>query len=326
MDTNTPNQELYDRKLDRLFQDGTLVQVQTGVWSMRTALSSDDLLLAEGFQLPDSFRLGVKLMLPVAEHSKLTSVVAESSQFMRANSWEFPIANAHFVPNRRLLHVLDKLQGHRAKFQTRVDDFLGRYPALQASWLANCSTQLAASLLPLYPSEASLRRRFRFDVIMFEVSMPKHMRQVERPELEGRAAAVTEARAAHRQAVEHMAARNVAQLDAFVQQAINGVRLELLELFRTMEAKLRSGEVLQATSLAKLRRVISTFQEMDFTNNEEIQKHLLPLAALLETGKDFQEDPRAIKALKTSLAGVTEVVSRMSDLDAATGAYFRNIS
>ena len=311
-------------KFSRLFQDGKLLHIHTPIWSMQVRLSAEDLPLEEGVELPEFVRLGNKMLIDDTQLKKFKVIEKRARNYLAQNSYPFPIAQAHFVPNKTLMPVLEKLETHRVAFMAQVDTFVAGYPGFKEAMLAKYPDHQAA-LLPYYPDAASVRQKFGFNVTMFEVAFPREMKDINLASIQAEGEARKALQKKFEDEMQRQYAQSMVEVNAFLKDAISSTRGRVVEVFETVARKIQDREVISTSNLKTLSGIIETFDSLDFLDDSEVRKKLATVKSLITTGRDFKEDNDAIDALGAAVGAVLQVAKDTTDIDAITGEYVRHI-
>lgn len=311
-------------RFQRLFRDGKLLQVHVRKWSMATRLNAEDLPLVAGSKLPDFFKLGDKMLIDEKEIKKFMSVEAAARTYLRTHALPFPISQAHFVPNKVLLGVMEKLEEFRVKYMELVEAFVTNYEAHKEAMLAKHADHRNI-LLPYYPSAQHVRGKFGFHVGMFEVSFPRQMREIDLASVQAEASAREDMKRKFEQEWQRQYAQSMQQVDEFLKEAVTSMRARVVEVFETIARKIKNREVVSVTNLKTMSSIIEAFDGLDFLDDRTVRSKLDAVKELIASGRDFKTDYQAIDALGTAVGDVLTVAKETTDLDALTGDYIRKI-
>lgn len=311
-------------RFNRLFRDGKLLQIHVSKWTMSSNLTEQDLPLAEGTVLPGFVKLGNKMIIDEKEFKKFVSVESTARSYLRMHAYQFPIAQAHFVPNRVLVAVLEKLEKFKVKYYSMVETFITNYEAHKTAMLAKYPDHHAV-LLPCYPTTEFIRPKFGFHVVMFEVAFPKQMKEVDLASVQAEATVKEEMQQKFEAAWQQQYTQSLQVVDKFLSEAVTSTRGRIVDVFETIARKIRGREVISATNLKTMSSIIDAFDGLDFLDDKTVKANLSTVRTLLTSGRDFKEDRDAITSLGEAVDDVLAVARDMSDVDAITGDYIRRI-
>jgi len=312
-----------ENKYTKLFKDGKLVQIHIAKWGMHCQLSKEDLGLEEE-ALPTIFKLGNKMLVKKEVLAKFTSLEQKARTYLKLNSHEFPIAQAHFVPRKNLISVINKLQQYKREYEVLIEDFVTNYNTYKEEMLA-AYPDYREKLEPFYPAVESVRVKFSFDISIFEVSLPKKFKETDLLAIQAKDAAIADLKVRYEQEMENQYQKGIANINNFLSQTVGELRGQIVEIFETVASKIRKREVISKTNLNSLKNVIDNFRNLDFLDDKAINSKLDPVVELIESDYDFKENQAAIKRLGASLNDVLETAKNISDIDNITGEYLRKI-
>jgi len=318
-----PLTELHGR-FQRLFRDGKLLQIHVSKWSMAAKLNPEDLPLVAGSQLPDFIKLGNKMLVDEEQLKKFMTVENAARSYLRGHAHPFPIAQAHFVPNKTLLPLLEKLEEYRVKFMGLVTAFVNGYEAHKEAMLAKHHAHRAI-LLPYYPSAEHVRSKFGFSIGMFEVSFPRQMREIDLAAVQAEVAAREGLQRKFEAEWQRQYTQSMTQIDSFLREAVTSMRGRVVEVFETIARKIRQREVVSATNLKTMAGIIDAFDGLDFLDDRSVKDKLAIVKGLITSGRDFKSDADAIVSLGAAVGEVLTVAQNTTDLDELTGDYVRRI-
>lgn len=311
-------------RFNRLFRDGKLLQVHVSKWSMQVRLQEEDLPLEAGSKIPDFVRLGNKMLIDEKELKKFTSLESVARSYLRANAYTFPIAQAHFVPTKKLLVVLDKLEEFRARYIALVDAFISNYDAHKETMLTRHVAH-REDLLKCYPSPEVVRSKFLFHVGMFEVAFPAQMKEIDLAAVQAEGTAREVMQRKFEEEWRKQYSQSMVEVDNFLKDAVASSRGRVVEVFETIAKKVRGREIISATNMKTMHGIIDAFDGLDFLNDTTVKEKLATVKTLISSGRDFKEDNDAIIALGDAVGEVLAVAKETSDMDAVTGEYMRRI-
>jgi len=311
----------------KLFQDGYLVSLHISRWGMEAKLDKKDI----GVDKVNSLvRLGTKLLIAPEEISKFVSLEGKARRFLYKNAFTFPIAEAHFIPKKKIPALLSQLNTYKLEYQKLTDSLLERYEGLKASVIEKWDEEHREALLRCYPTTAKLRSKFSFDISIFELAVPKDFNEVdlletinkERMNEDARKQALDEAKRAIASQKEHA----MQQLKEFTTEAAKAVRSQLVEMCESICDQVRRGEVLTARSTRRIIDEIDNFRALNFFDDAAVSAEIERLSAVVTGGHNFRTDKEAITLLTNQLEEVKKRAVTDEDLDGVSENYFRVIN
>lgn len=315
--------ELEDR-YNRLFKDGKLVQVHVSKWSMACKLTEEDLDLAPGEFLPAFMKLGNKMLIDNAVLTKFVSLEGRARSYLKDNSHDFPIAQAHFVPTKRLVKVIEVLNNFKTTYAELTEEFLTNYDTHKEEMLAS-NPNYRTRLEPFYPSVDWIRNKFGFELSIFEIAIPKRLKETDLLEIKAEAAAVAAMKTKYEAEMERQYQRGVSMIDTFVEGTVQKVRTQIVNVFEVIAEKIKNREVITKTNINSMQGIIDNFEALDFLDDAAINAKIIEVKTLLNSNTDFKEDQQSIQRLGTAINSVLTTAKDVSDVSNVTGRYFRKI-
>lgn len=311
---------------DRLFQDGYLVSVHVSKWGMGTQLNKDDLNIDA---VPKLFKLGRKMLIDPKHLNAFSSIEGKARRYLYSNSYDFPVAEAHFVPKRKMPEVIEKLNRFRLEYQELVDEFIVNYDEYKQAVLDEYP-DLVDMLTPLYPAKATLPEKFGFRYSIFELSIPRKFDEVDIKAVYTREEALSEAKAEAKEEVDRELAvqyrQSMEQLTKFTEEAAKALRSQIVTLCQNIIGKIERKEILTRLTFNNVREEINNFRSLNFLDDQAVEAEIDKLEKLVDGGLDFKNDAEALQALNSSLNSVLNTANNLADIPTVRGKYFRAIS
>ena len=303
-----------------LWLDGVLIDTKIGFWRGRAALTPKDLGIPKE-KVPDIFTLGRKLTVPPEAIRVLERIEARAHYVTDQFTFPFP-TRARFVPYSVLPKILEELEILGGQFKTAVDNFIANYDQYRSDMFERYP-EFREALEAAYVGAGDLRKKYHFDWLLYEVSMPKVARMKEiavrdaKLEAAARGNALDVASAQFRQEFSQ-------QVDDFLAGAVGKLRESVGEKVAQLSAQVQSGKAVSTGSLDAVKRVIEQFKNLNFVGDVGVANQLDALEKLIpDSNKRFDEtDFRA--AFQVALNDVSKTVVE-SDISQITGEYKRRV-
>lgn len=307
---------------DKIFQDGFLVNLHVGIWSMSATLRPEDLKLET--QLPDIFKLGKKLLISSAVYNKFKQVESSARNYLYKNSFPFPISEAHFIPKKKVGEVILRLNDFRETFTKLTNSFIIDYDKLKKETLDRWS-DYKDQLEGYYPTIDQIKHKFKFSISTFELAMPKELAEVKIEEILAKEQATEEAkkivlgemRAQHEQSIQ--------QIEQFGSKAIEVIRGEVVKVCEALRDRIAKRQLITTSNITSIRDMISDFKVLNFMDDKTVASELDKLQAMVSTDIDYKTDQEALTRLDNTLQSVVTNALNLTDLRDVSGAYFRPI-
>ena len=317
-----------DQRFKKLFQDGKLVQVHVSQWGMSYALSGTDLKLEKGLKtseaIPGFASLGKKKLMPDEVRLTFKRLEANARSFLNQNSHKFPVADAHFVPQRKLPEVIVQLNKLKVAFDLATTEFILDYGVNKQKMLDLYPAHVA-SLEPCYPSAAMVASKFSFSISVYEVAVPSELKEVNLVGIQAENLAIAEMKKTYQAQMQTQFQESTAAMENFVKEATVALRGRVVETFQLIANKIANREVVTQTNIKSLRSIIEEFDELDFFDDDAVKAKLAEVKQMVNSGSDYRNNADAITKLQEVVGSVLATAGKMSDVDAITGQYFRKL-
>lgn len=317
-----------------LYKTGVVADLSFSIWGAKTKLGEDDLGLKD---IPtDKISLGHKRLIKKTSLSQISAAYNEAYLFFRRNSFEFPFGCARFIPYPMLKMVVEHETLCEKTFYEEVENFLIEYSENRIKMLEEydkvfadilkqrnltsyeISKQKGALLSRLeekYPSVTELRKKFRFEFVIFEVSSPE-FNSLETEDALSRAKKLEDLQILYKEKVSK-------KLDVFLEDVVASLKTKVLEVVSKLNERLEKGSVSMATVKA-FQRFAETFRAMDFVDLGVDAA----IASLELTLKDIQKNDLDNEKFKEALAKELEnikVAASAVDDNKVLGRFKRNL-
>lgn len=311
-----------DDLVKKLFVAGRLVQVNVRMWGMAYQLEDKDLKIDK--VLPTIFQLGKKYLIDQSVRSQFKLIESRARSYLHKNSFLFPIAEAHFVPRRNLVKVINELMKFRDEYQLKVGHFIQNYERYKEENLA-ANPEYRDCLEPYYPDVATLREKFSFEISQFEISLPEKMKEVDLAQMAAEQEVSEEVRGRIERHMEEERDRAKNRMSGFVDECVSTLRTKVYEASLHVATKIANREVVTKTNLDTLNELADTFGGLNFFNDTEVAAQVARMKGLVSANHDFKTDREALTQLQGVLTSVCEKTKEVTDVNKLTGEFFRNI-
>lgn len=326
MTTQAPERERQGREQQddaSVFLDGVLIDRRISFWRGRRPLTAKDLGLNDQ-DVPEIYSLGSKLIIPREALRRFEQVEQQAQYVTDQFTFPFPTGRARFVPYTVLPEVLDTLRKLQESFYDRLDTFLQKYDQYRQEIIERYP-QAAEALKQGYENADTLRKKYHFEWMLYEVRLPRNLRYQAIEERDARADA-----AARRQALESAEAEYRAQyekqIDEFLGGAVGSLRAAVGNAAVSISEKIANGEAVTKPAIESLKKTIERFRTLNFVGDDQVEAKLAELEQLIptETGKKLQENAEVRDAFASALNEVTSTLME-SDVSGVTGEYKRRL-
>jgi hypothetical protein len=309
---------------DRLFQDGFLVSVHVSKWGMSTQLDKDDINYDPTKALPSIFRLGKKMLINPERLNEFMRIESRARRFLAANSYDFPVADAYFVPKKKVAVVLDTLNNFKTEYLTLRDTFIKNYDVYKTE-IANNYPDIAEDLKQAYPAADKIASKFGFSVSLFEIQMPQSMGEVDIQSLITRDKAEAEVKKELEDRLKGHYDESLKKIEKFTQDAATKVRSEIVSMCEGVSEKIKKREVISRRNIQSVLDSLADFKALNFLDDAVVTKALNDLETVVSAKLDYKTDATALAALDAGLTTVLDDVRNINDLNEVSEKYFRAI-
>ena len=312
-------------KYAKLFQDGYLVNLRISVWGMCVNLDEKDLKLEK--KVSKLIKLGKKMLIEPEKLNEFKNMESKARRYLYKNSYDFPIADAHFVPKKQLSEVLKQLETYRIEFEALVTKFVTNYPTYKEAILANEDYKDIVDVLKtLYPAADKVQDKFGYEVMVFELAMPQAFEETNIQELISRDEAKTEVKKTLNDQLKAQHQNSLRLIQQFTEDAAKSLRGKLVGMCSTIIEKIKNKELISKANINTIKEELDNFRALNFLDDKEVEKEIAKLDALVKGNHNFKSDEETIGILNAALSSVLTKAENLTDISEVSGKYFRKIS
>ena len=321
---------------DRLFDVGSLIDLDISFWRGQRKLLAADLCLSLGPAGEKVFSLGRKRLVPPEKLIGFQRLEHSARKAVEEASLPFPITGARFIPGDKVADLEVGLQALRSEFEDQSRQFAFEYPEIRdqvrptlieaadevwQSIAQNGSNGASreeferaflARIEAAYPDPRELGRKFRFAWRFFAITAPKNGTLVPETAIEA-----TE-RARVRDDIRR---RAVTSEEAEVREAIAGMaddlRKQLLGPIGFVLDRVKKGEKVTERTLNALRRACNRVKGLNFLGDEALDKALKELDGSLVgvSAKEIRDTDAVRSQVQTAFSGIAAEIRTLADAD-----------
>jgi hypothetical protein len=312
-----------------LYKTGVVADLSFSVWGAATKLNPDDLGLDS---LPkDKISLGHKRLTKKERLEAINSIRSKSTGVLWQNSFAFPFGTARFIPYARLQQVVEKINLLEKEFYSEVQVFLSGYESDRSQMLLEYETlfedilskkfsgeilqvkknTLLSRLEQKFPSKDELRKKFKFELDLFEVASPEFSK-------------ISSGEALEKVELEALYKEKVSQkLDLFLEEVVARLKEMVLNSVKRMKEKAEK-DCLTMKTIGSFRKFVEKFKSMDFVDTE-IDNSLQILENKLDgIGRSDLNNSNFRNSLSSEIKEFEESVLSV-DMDKVLGRFKRNL-
>ncbi len=275
-------------------------------------------------KVPEFITLGKKALFTDDVRLVFQRIESNARTFLATNSHKFPVADAHFVPQKALERVWTELEKFRTKYLVEVETFVTNYEAYKEKMFTTYP-DYKANLLPYYPDVVEVRRKFDFSISVYEVTPPKKIEKISMNELLAQNMAVEAAMVKYEGMMKDQYQHHLTQMQDFLKETAGAMRGEIIQTFETIALKIQNREVISEANLKTMRTTIESFDALDFLDDAKVRENLAAVKRLISKGADFKDDAAAVERLSAAVNTTLQTAKNITDIDAITGEYTRRL-
>lgn len=247
-----------------LWQKGVLMELIVHRWSMRAKLDKKDVDIPDDVRIPDIVNLGNKRLMPKSVEAKFINHEMGARNYLRNNSFVFPIGRNNFVPFKSLVKTLGKLSECQTAWNTVKNTFfddetdgyeyhkqamLKKYPILTPQ---------------MYPDKNYLRDQCNFTIAMFNLNLPESFAKSEAAE------------------------KIHQQMDVFLTDVVGLLRQKTIDICQKIQERIETGKF-DMRHVQSLTQWINKFKGLNFMEDTEVEEALNALREELPKNRDDLE-------------------------------------
>lgn len=310
--------------LSVLTREGVLIKVSIRFWRGCKKLKPEDLGLKESDVSDRLVSLGHKRLLPKDALSNLSLVEGRAHAMIEQNTFPFLNGLGHFLPNGRLQEVTEKLNGLEQEFWSAKEGFLQKYSSLRkeasqewrrmAQKLVKDPDQLVRVIESSFPLSNQMNKFFGFDVQLFQISLPERLALDVFSMTEHQ-----QVMAARQKAAQEASAKIHDGVNQFVADCVASLREQTAQLCSDMLQSIQTSETgVHQKTLNRLVRFIDQFKQMNFVNDQEIERQLeqAKRELLSRTAEEYRDSATARRRLTDGLSRLRDQANQLARQDA----------
>jgi len=327
-----------------IFTDGVLVDLDIRKWTGERSLQPEDLGLKKE-QLPKTFRLGQKSLIPKEVIHNFTHIDYLARKLLTDMSFPFAFGNARFVPKKIFKEFVDELNKLSVHFQAQVTDLCDNYEKYKLevrpdyvkaahSAFARFSKfdedfesdkdEFINAFLDrvdnFYPPVETLSRRFSLNYVVFQMAMPD-LSQAGIEDVVSDAAKADLIKTTYQSALYD-------KVQDYVGTMVQELRDKASAVLTLVHNNIRDGKRISKATLNMIKNMVADYEKMNVVGDSNFYKKL----------EDFRKkfvDPYDAKHLrennsiqKDMLVGLKDLVALATDkaaISAVAEAYKNKI-
>jgi hypothetical protein len=331
-------------EIQEVFRKGCLIDLDVGVWPAERKLQPEDLGLSKG-EVPDTFSLGHKRLIPAEATSKIRRVENLGRITVTRYSFPFPFGGARFVPRTQLQECTDQLDGIISTFNAVADSIVADYDKHRLSMRAEFTQAAHAAfhrrmllcgnmdvgedeyvneflkrIDSVYPSAVDLRRKYHMEYVVFQVELPDLTRATYADIVED-AAKIDLMRRAYEQSIRQ-------RVESFAETVVVNMREGANDVLGRAIKTMKFGKRPTKYTVDMVRKMINRYGGMDLVGDTEFKGRLLDFKArVLDVYKDADivSDKELRDKVVTELEALQVMASDSAAIRQLVGVYRKEL-
>lgn len=313
--------------IQKIFQDGTLVDVNVRMWGGQKQLQPQDLGLRQE-DLPESFQLGKKRLVPLDIIAQLKHQDYRARRVLMQHSLPFPFGSARFVPKTRFMDFAKEFDKVKTGFHKMVKDLLENYETYRLQMrkeytqAANKAHQRLSSIkgydVPKdkfiriflqridqhYPSVNEIARKFSMEFVVFQMALPD-ITQATYEEVAEEGEKLSLMKEAYQEYLKDKIAQTVHDFVAHP-------RNDLLHYLRTFKAAIDNKKRVTEKSLRYIREAFERYEKMDLTGDQGLRQAIAGFKVRCldhTTAKMVRESEKVQESISDELSIIIPIIA-----------------
>lgn len=277
--------------ISKVFQQGILFRLDSHCWWGKSSRVDS----AEIEAPPEIFSAVKTLVDPVTLVS-LRSCRNRGEGFLKKNSYPFiGLRGVYYVPKDLIECVEDELKAQQIDFYKERDEFLDGYAVYKETWMEK-SGKYYDELL--YPTEATLSTKFRFEWSKFIIDLP----------------GVDVGTLTKAEYAEELKKQQKRVLE-FYDESLSILAKKFFGVLTNLEEKLTSGDKVRPKTLQSVQMFIDTFTSMNITGNAKLASFVTKLANTVEDveAKTINLDDKTREQISAKTEGIINTFKKAAE-------------
>ena len=326
-----------------IYSHGVIGDLSISIWGSWSKLHPEELGLSE---IPEQIYLGHKNLMDRDYFGRINSVASRAFGYLHRYTFAFPFGDARFISYRLVPDVVEHMKQCRTEFEDAVDEFVANYQERKQKMLIkfreifgemlmkkhvatglvggldksfsgmdSAVEDMVDKLEKKYPTMSQLRRKFKFDFVVFEISTPE-FKELSLDGSVDKAQMNMEVAGLYKQRVTE-------KIDSFLEDVCARLKDMILKTTEHMKERLHAGSLTQ-TTIKSFVRFADEFRKKDFIGLD-FEKELEEFKSKLQAAEKSDLSNEEFKnKLQGDLDAMKEKMTTM-DVDLVLGKFRRRI-
>lgn len=262
--------------IDIVFKEGILFRIDAHCWWGKSTRVDESEIKA-----PKEIMKGIKTLIEESKLSAMQSLRSYGERIVKSRAYPFlGLRGVYYVPKAFIKNVEKELREVQSTFYKRVEKFIENYPKYKEAWKEKAKQYYDEKL---YPTESSLRNKFKFDWTKFIITLPDSNMMVLNDEQ-----------------IEEEMKKQRENMKRFMDESLTVLASKFVKLLTNLNTRLVNGEVMRQKSIKSIQTFIETFDAWNFTSNKELKKMVSEARSIMKNvnAKGLNKDEKLSKRIE----------------------------
>lgn len=312
--------------IQKIFNDGTLVDIHIRMWGGQKQLQAEDLGLLQE-DLPESFTLGKKRLVPPEIIAQLKHLDYRARRVLSLHSLPFPFGSASFVPKKQFVEFAQEFEEVKKKFNKMVQDLLQNYETYRLKMRKEFTQAAHKAYKRLsnrkgcekdkdkfirfflqridshYPTVNEIARKFSMDYVVFQMVLPD-ISQASYEDVAEEAEKLGLMREAYQEYLKD-------KVDQFVHDFVAHPRNDLYSHLKSFKESLNQKKRISERYLKSIQQAFDQYEKLDLTGDQHLKDAIegFKTRCLSYPAKRFRESEKLQRTVVEELDIILPIIS-----------------
>jgi hypothetical protein len=282
----------YKDPINLVFSEGVLYRCDTKCWWGKSSRVDEDEL-----EVDPEIITGVKTLVNPNRLAGIRSFKSHGERLIKKRGYPFiGLRGVQWIPKKFIGSLETDLVEAQTDFYKEVKDFVKKYGSYKQEWKEKSGEHYDEKL---YPTEAELETRFRFEWQKFIIQVPD------------RAGILSEAE--YKAEVE----KHKARLGEWLNATLTSLSGKFYRILVNLQKKLDSGDPIKPKTISSLKAFVESFEAMNVTKNGVLEDMVNKAMTFIGSSgaKEFNQEEKLRKATAKRLSSVIDSFEKVSKED-----------
>ena len=295
---------------ESIFVKGVLFDIDIGYWRGFSKLEARD-LDKEDSEIPIIFRLGHKRLLNDEAFKDLATIEVRARNSVERFSFPFLTSRVRFIPYTTLNDLITTVTEFQDLFYKATDIFLFDFELNKENFIKEYP-KLDEKLRYKYPDILNLRPKFFFTWSLFEMSIPKNIKEqlINKDQAENLS-----------QLYFNNQSQIYKQLDSWIEKVAQGMKAQIIDSCNYMSGIIKEQGQLRPQTLKKVKENLELLRNMNFLDDSQVNNAIdvlnnsLPANIDRDTPSVLKQFQGVMNNLRSDLSTTSKEYTRKFILD-----------